>query len=187
MKNNQIAVIYYSASGSTEQLAGAIAEGVDSVAGAHAVSVKISGKDIHEGRYTNDEVMSLLTESRGIVFGSPTYMGGVAAQFKAFADATSELWYRREWLDKVASGFTVGGSPSGEQMSTIQYIQTLAAQHGMHWVAVDALRSEHINRLGASSGLITQSVQGELSVADYETGKALGVRVASLAEKLVSS
>ena len=50
MKNNQIAVVYYSASGTTEQLAGAIAEGVSAVAGAEAVLMKISGKDIHEGR-----------------------------------------------------------------------------------------------------------------------------------------
>ncbi|WP_062267764.1 flavodoxin family protein [Endozoicomonas arenosclerae] len=187
MEKNRVSVVYYSASGTTGQLAAAIAEGVNSVTGSEAVLVKLSGKDIIEGRYKNDEVMSLLTESNGIVFGSPTYMGGVAAQFKAFVDASSELWYRRAWLDKVAAGFTVGGSPSGEQHSTIQYLQVMAGQHGMHWAGVDSLRSKQVNRLGASSGLIAQAEEGELDIADYRTAVELGIRVANLAGKLAAA
>ncbi|WP_252177602.1 flavodoxin family protein [Endozoicomonas sp. 4G] len=188
MKKNKISVVYYSASGTTEQLAESIAKGVNAVTRSEAALIKISGKDIYEGRYTNHEVMTALTESQGIVFGTPTYMGGVTAQFKAFADATSNPWYvRREWLDKVAAGFTVGSCPSGEQLATIQYLQTFAAQHGMHWTGVDARRSEHINRLGASQGLIAQTEKGKLDPADYKTAELLGIRVATLAEKLTLS
>ncbi|MFO6089736.1 flavodoxin family protein, partial [Pseudomonas aeruginosa] len=39
-----------------------------------------------------DEVARLV-EADAIVFGSPTYMGGPAWQFKKFADATSKLWF----------------------------------------------------------------------------------------------
>jgi len=37
-----------------------------------------------------------------MAFGSPTYMGGPAAQFKAFADATGDRWAARTWANKVA-------------------------------------------------------------------------------------
>ena len=35
-----------------------------------------------------------------------------AAQFKAFADATGERWFKAAWKDKLAAGFTVSGSRS---------------------------------------------------------------------------
>jgi NAD(P)H dehydrogenase (quinone) len=44
-------------------------------------------------------------------------MGGPAAQFKAFADATSERWFKRVRLNKLAAGFTVSGGPSGDKLS----------------------------------------------------------------------
>ena len=61
-------------------------------------------------------------------------MGGPAAKFKAFADATVESWFAQAWRDKLAAGFTVSGTPSGDKFSTLQYFHTLAMQHGMIWV-----------------------------------------------------
>ena len=46
-------------------------------------------------------------------------MGGPAAQFKAFADATGERWYRGAWRDKLAAGFTVSSGPSGDKLNTL--------------------------------------------------------------------
>ena len=41
----------------------------------------------------------------------------------------------RNGKDKIASGFSVSNSPSGDKFSTLQYFHTLAMQHGMVWVA----------------------------------------------------
>ena len=44
-------------------------------------------------------------------------MGGPAAQFKAFADATAGKWFTSAWKDKIAAGFTVSMSPSGDKLT----------------------------------------------------------------------
>ena len=81
-------------------------------------------------------MLAQLDASDAIIFGSPTYMGGPAAQFKALADATGERWYRGAWRDKLAAGFTVSSGPSGDKLSTLHYFFTLAMQHGMIWIGL---------------------------------------------------
>ena len=58
--------------------------------------------------------MATLDASDALTFGSPTYMGGPAAQFMAFADATVERWSEQRWRDKLAAGFTVSSALTGE-------------------------------------------------------------------------
>lgn len=84
----KVAIVFHSASGTTGLLAQAVAEGVESVTGVKAMPLEIFGKDIVEGRYQNSELIAQLSSAQGVVFGSPTYMGSVSAQFKAFVDAT---------------------------------------------------------------------------------------------------
>jgi multimeric flavodoxin WrbA len=77
------------------------------------------GGDIVEGRLRNEAGLELADSARVVLFGSPTYMGGPSAQFKAFADASSERWSQRRWVDKLAGGFTIGASLNGDQLSTL--------------------------------------------------------------------
>ena len=98
-----VSVIYFSGTGHTTKLAEAIQKGAASVAGVTANLIAISGDDIVKGRYKNDAVFAQLDASDAIIFGSPTYMGGPAAQFKAFADATGAKWYTGAWRDKLAA------------------------------------------------------------------------------------
>ena len=83
-----VSIIYFSGTGHTTKLAEAVTKGAASVAGVKTNLISISGDDIVKGRYINDAVLAQLDASDAIIFGSPTYMGGPAAQFKAFADAT---------------------------------------------------------------------------------------------------
>ncbi len=69
--------------------------------------------------------------------GSPTYMGGAAAQFKAFIDATSDEWSKQRWANKIAAGFTCGSSLNGDQTACLQAMNTLASLQGMLWVGLD--------------------------------------------------
>ncbi|XUJ34422.1 flavodoxin family protein [Bradyrhizobium japonicum] len=71
-------------------------------------------------------------------------MGGPAAQFKAFADASSYRWSQQRWADKIAAGFTTGACAGGDQLHTLTYFTILAAQHGHALV-----RTRHSRRRGS--------------------------------------
>ena len=185
-----ISVIYFSGTGHTTKLAEAVQKGAASVAGVTAHLIAISGDDIVKGRYQNDAVFAKLDASDAIIFGSPTYMGGPAAQFKAFADACGGKWYAGAWRDKLAAGFTVSSGPSGDKLSTLHYFFTLAMQLGMVWIGLPELpmNDKGINRLSSYSGVMAQAGQEAPDVApnaqDKLTGELLGVRVAQYAVKL---
>ena len=177
----KIAIIHFSGTGNTAKLAEAVLEGARSVAGVDANLHAIDGKDIVEGRYTNDALLAELDAADALIFGSPTYMGGPAAQFKAFADATGGRWYTQAWSGKLAAGFTVSASPSGDKLSTLQYFNILAAQHGMLWVGLGLLPQldpPGPNHLGAYLGVIAQAAAEAPGELDLATGRALGERVA---------
>lgn len=182
----KVAVVFHSASGSTRQLAKAVAAGAVSVQGVAVIQAEIIGADISAGRFCNNLLLEQLDSAKAIVFGSPTYMGSVSAQFKAFADASSERWERQLWATKIAAGFTIGSNFSGDQLHTLQYLQVFANQHGMLWTGLDIPGNQNgggLNRLGAQSGLIAQSTDGLLHETDLLTANYLGQRVAQLSKK----
>ncbi len=150
----KIAVVYFSGSGHTHLMAEAVAHGANKVADTQASLLRITGEQIEQGRWNNDEILAKLAEADAIIFGSPTYMGGVAAQFKAFIDAASSAWFAGKWKDKIAAGFTHSGSPSGDKQGTLFYLATNAAQHSMIWVgnAEMPMQENGVNRLGSFLG-----------------------------------
>lgn len=186
-KQASVAVVYHSVTGTTARLADAALRGAAEIDGIRAFPVRIEGEDIYRGRYRNSAALEAMGEADALIFGSPTFMGCVSAQFKAFADATSEFWFQRHWAGKLAAGFTVGNNPSGDQLNTIQYLSILANQHGMLWVGIDlpgGFDPEGRNRMGAQSGLIAHAADGEMNPADIATARYLGSRVAAFALRL---
>ncbi|MCX8855552.1 flavodoxin family protein [Vibrio parahaemolyticus] len=190
---SKIAIIYFSKTDVTGQLARAIAagleqQGIKQQGECEILSHRIEGSEIIEGRFVNPNLMDELAEYDAIIFGSPTYMGGVAAQFKAFADASSESWYHQKWANKVAAGFTSGGALNGDQSCTLQYLQTFAYQHGMIWVGLDKISNsgeQNLNRYGVQGGIVAQGGEdGQLHASDVATAEYLGKRVAMLVDKL---
>jgi NAD(P)H dehydrogenase (quinone) len=173
----QTVVVYHSGYGHTQRVAQFVAEG------AKATLVAIDA----DGNITDAE-WEALNAADAIIFGSPTYMGTVSWQFKKFADATSKQWFGSAWKDKVAGGFTISASPSGDKLSTIQYFITLAMQQGMVWVGQPAMNDGNINRLGSNSGVMAQvgptSPAADIPQGDLDTAKAYGERVAAVAAKL---
>lgn len=185
-----ISIVYFSGSGHTAKLAESITKGAASVPGTTTHLIAIEGGDIVKGRYQNDTVFARLNASDAIIFGSPTFMGGPAGQFKTFADATSKQFFTSAWRDKIAAGFTVSNSPSGDKYSTLQYFFTLAMQHGMIWVGLGELphQANGVNRVGSFSGVMALAGQEPTEVMpnkdDKFTGELLGQRVATLVSKL---
>ncbi|AWB03067.1 flavodoxin family protein [Vibrio harveyi] len=189
----KIAIIYFSKTDVTGQLARAIAagaeqQGIEQQGGFEILSHRIQGSEIIEGRFVHPNLMDELAECDAIIFGSPTYMGSVAAQFKAFADASSESWCYQKWAGKIAAGFTSGGAMNGDQSCTLQYLQTLANQHGMMWLGLDKISNsgeQNLNRYGVQGGIVAQGGEdGQLPPSDLTTAEYLGKRVAMLVNKL---
>ncbi|OCQ93179.1 NADPH-dependent FMN reductase [Limnothrix sp. PR1529] len=190
-----ISVVYFSGSGHTHLMAESVARGASQVDGVTAGLLRITGAQITEGRWKDPEMLDALTRSDAIVFGSPTYMGGVAAQFKAFVDAASSAWFAQQWKDKIAGGFTHSGSPSGDKQGTLLYMAINAAQHGMIWVGAAEMPSQYVgsdegvNRLGSFLGVMGQSDLnpngGEAIVhpGDRLTAEKYGQRIATIAQR----
>ena len=170
-------VVYHSGYGHTQRVAQFVAEG----AKAQLIAIDADGN-------VSDADWTAIHAADAIIFGSPTYMGMVSWQFKKFADTTSKQWMSGAWKDKVAGGFTISSSPSGDKLSTIQYFITLAMQQGMVWVGQPAMNDGNINRIGSNSGVMAQvgptSPAADIPQGDLDTAKTYGERVAHVAAKL---
>lgn len=184
-----VSVVYHSGYGHTAKVAEAVAAG----AKVEGISVNLLKADA-----LSDADWATLDASHAIIFGAPTYMGGVSAPFKAFIDATSKRWFTLAWKDKIAAGFTNSGSYSGDKLASLQQLMILALQHGMIWVGqaepgpslsgTDVPSIEAVNRLGSNSGLMTQSNHKSgpdiaPPTGDLETARLFGKRVAEVTKR----
>ncbi|MBR0720652.1 flavodoxin family protein [Bradyrhizobium manausense] len=177
-----LAIVYFSISGTTEKLAHAVARGADRMV--EVALCRILGDDIVSGRFQNERLLETIDRAGAVAFGTPTYMGGPSAQFKAFADASSDRWSQQRWVNKIAAGFTTGACAAGDQLHTLSYLTILAAQHGMLWCGLDIPGGEDPsgrNRLGSQLGLATHLVDSDLPQSDVSTAEYLGQRLAKLA------
>ena len=187
MKN--LAVIYHSAHGNTGQIARLMTDGATTVPN---VQVTL----LQTGDLTPSPEQLLAYD--GFVFGSPTYLGGVSAPFKAFMDATGRLWKSHALKGKLAAGFTVSALPSGDKQSTLMSMFVFAMQHGMVWSGNPILPEqqsgvpydEAANRLGSWSGLMAQAGHGAAADAfvpgDTKTARMFGQHFAETLQRLGS-
>jgi multimeric flavodoxin WrbA len=83
------------------------------------------------------ELYPLLRDSRGIVFASPVYNGGVSAQTKAIMDRCRALVAsdRDVFRDKVGMAVAVGGDRAGGQELTLQQIMSFYILNGIRPVS----------------------------------------------------
>lgn len=184
MSKTRIAIVYHSGYGHTGRQAEAVKAGVEQAEGAEALLLTVE-----EAQTRWDDLAS----AEAIIFGSPTYMAGVSASFKAFEEATSPAVMAKGfvWKGKIAAGFTNSASRSGDKLATLIQIALFAAQHGMHWVNLGLPPANHtttgseedLNRLGfwLGAGAQSNADQGPDVVppeADLATARHLGWRVA---------
>ena len=185
-----ISIVFFSGYGHTKKQAEAVEQGAASVSGVKTHLIEID----KEGNFA-DSAFETLKKSDAIIFGSPTYMGGAAWQFKKFADASSKPWFTQDWKDKVAAGFTNSSSMNGDKFNTLNYMQTLAMQHGMVWISLGLLPANKkantrndVNWLGGFAGALAQSPadsspeEGPVA-GDLETAKIFAKRVAEYTKK----
>lgn len=169
-----ILVLHDSHSGHTEALADTIAR----AAGGSVLSLAAAPPD---------EAVARAGHASAIIFGTPTFMGGVTARFKAFMDASGNVWMDQPWKNRIAAGFTIGSNQSGDKLATLQHLAIFAAQHGMIWVGQDRIgdrpgSGRNINADGSWLGLMaTSSPDRDHPVApgDLETAALFGARIAA--------
>lgn len=186
----RIVVVYYSGfKGSTARLAERIAKGAAAVEGTEVRKVSV---DAIDAAWTH------LHAADAIIFGSPTYVGSVAAGFKEFIErCAGEIWLDRLWLNKLASGFTVSAGRSGDKLNCLQDLVIFAAQMGMIWVPMRITGGNYasygsetdLNRLAGYLGVMAQANIDESSElappeSDLATAELHGHHVACVARQL---
>ncbi|MCZ8131146.1 MAG: flavodoxin family protein [Steroidobacteraceae bacterium] len=188
----RITILYYSNfRGQTEKLALAIQRGAQRVPGTDVQLLRVEDAESHWQR---------LHDSDAIVFGSPTYIGSVAARFKQFIELLSgDVWLKRMWVNKVAAGFTVSAGRSGDKLNCLQQMVIFAAQMGMIWVPVRLLGGNYssqgseddLNRMAGYIGVMAQAnIDEPAEIApppsDIRTAEIHGEHVAEVTRALVA-
>jgi NAD(P)H dehydrogenase (quinone) len=193
----EVLVLYYSRNGSTAELARHVARGVESVADARArvrtvpavapvtqaaePAVPESGAP-----YATHED---LRECDGLVMGSPTRFGNMAAPLKYFLDGTASLWLNGALDRKPAGVFTSTSSMHGGQESTLLAMMLPLLHHGMLIVGLP-FTAEAMNRTRTggtpygASHFAARKTETPLSDDERELAQLLGRRVAEAAVAL---
>lgn len=178
----RLAIAHWSGSGSVTLAAQLIADG------SRAEGVEADLIDVSK---IGDAGWETLAQADAIIFGTPTYMGGPAAGFKAFMDATgSAIFVKRQWLDKLAGGFTSGVNTGGDKLATLHALSIFAAQQGMVWIGQDVIGAPVIegnrglNVSGTFLGLAVNSDgEGGLTEGCESSARHYGARMARAATR----
>ncbi|MFG2101063.1 NAD(P)H:quinone oxidoreductase [Micromonospora echinaurantiaca] len=132
MEPVNVAIIYYSATGTVHTLAQAAAEGAEK-AGAQVRLRKVAELAPPEAINARPEWVQHRADTADVaeaglddlawadvvLFGTPTRFGNVASQLKAFIDTTGPLWLRGGLADKVYAAFTASNTAHGGQEATL--------------------------------------------------------------------
>jgi NAD(P)H dehydrogenase (quinone) len=193
-----ILILYYSRGGRTAALARQAARGVESAGGIArlrtvppvAATTLTATPPVPEDGAPYVEIADLVAAD-GLLLGSPTRFGNMAAPLKHFLDSTSELWLKGALVDKPAGVFTSTSSPHGGQESTLLSMQLPLLHHGMVVVGVPYTEpSLFESRTGGSpygATHLATTWNTALSKDENDVARALGARVTRLARALAAA
>lgn len=194
-----VAVIYYSATGTNHATALAVGKGA-TAAGAtvriHQVEETLPDAVIAK----NPKWQTFVEQSKdfpkatiadldwadAIVFGSPTRFGNIAAQLKGFIDSAGGLWFQGKLANKIYAGFTSAQNTHGGQESTLLALYN-SIYHFGGLIATPGYTDPLVfgaggNPYGVS---VTTGPNGDgPTAADLAHAEYLGKRVTALAKKL---
>jgi NAD(P)H dehydrogenase (quinone) len=192
-----VLVLFYSRFGATEALAREICNGVDAIAGVaarlrtvppvstvgevSAPAVPVDGPPY----VTIDD----LKECAGLLMGSPTRFGNMAAPLKYFLDGTGSEWLSGTLSGKPAGVFTSTSTAHGGQETTLISMTLPLLHHGMLIVGLPYTEKRLSTTTtggtpyGASHVTWNRDAD-QLSADEKELARALGSRVAKIAQRL---
>ncbi len=193
----EILVLYYSRYGATEALAREICHGVDSVKDAAArlrtVPPVSAVTEAVEDAVPEDgppfATRKDLDECAGLIMGSPTRFGNMAAPLKYFLDGTGSEWLSGTLAGKPAGLFTSTSSLHGGQESTLLTMAVPLLHHGM--LIVGLPYTEPLLTATESGGtpygpshVTWNRSPDKLSKEEIQLARSLGERVADIALRL---
>jgi NAD(P)H dehydrogenase (quinone) len=194
---NEILVLYYSRQGSTAAVARQVCRGIEAVAGMQArlrTVPPVAAVIERSAAAVPDDgppyaTQQDLVDCAGLLLGSPTRFGNMAAPLKYFLDATSALWISGALAGKPAGVFTSTQTLHGGQESTLLSMMIPLLHHGMYLVGLPFSETAlNDTRSGGTpygaSHVAGVSGHGELSPSERDLARALGSRVATLAARL---
>lgn len=202
----KILILFYSAYGHIYKMAEAVAEGVKQVKGAEPVLMRVpetlspellkqTGVEAASKIYEHIPVATVddLAKADAVIFGTPTRFGNMAAQMRAFLDATGALWQKGSLVGKVGSVFTSTGTQHGGHESTILGFHTTLLHHGMVIVGLpytfqgQTIMSEITGSSPYGAGTIAGGSGERMpSENELEAARFQGRHVAEIAAKLNS-
>jgi NAD(P)H dehydrogenase (quinone) len=192
----EILVLFYSAYGSTAEMAKKIARGAEEVAGTNVrlrcVPPVSSVCEASEASIPEQgapyATLQDLAECDGLLLGSPTHFGNMAAPLKYFLDSTSNEWMSGALIGKPAAVFTATASQHGGQESTLLTMMIPLMHHGMIILGLPYSEKALMETTtgGSPYGATHNSSHrnNRLSEHEHELCRALGRRVAETAVKL---
>lgn len=196
---SEILVVYYSRNGSTAELARQVCRGVESVGGARARLRSVPPVSAGNERPVTAvpesgapyATLDDLREADGLILGSPTRFGNMAAPLKHFIDSTASLWLDGSLAGKPAAVFTSTQSQHGGQETTLLSMMLPLLHQGMYLVGLPYTEAAlNQTREGGSpygaSHVEIGATAGKLSPHEIQLAQALGRRVAALATRLAA-
>jgi NAD(P)H dehydrogenase (quinone) len=153
-----VLIVYHSRGGNTEEMSRSVEEGVKSE-GVEVIRKKV-------GRATLKDLL----KSDGIILGSPTYYGTMAAEMKALLDKSVQIHGKLE--GKVGSAFSSCGGLGGGVETTVLDMAKALLIHGM------IIQGDP---WGSHYGTVSI---GKPSAAAKKECKKLGEKVARLVKRL---
>ena len=191
-----ILILYYSRNGATYQMAKQIALGVEA-AGCEARMRTVPAVS-PECEKVADEVPQSgaiyvtkedLWACDGLVLGSATRFGNMAAPLKYFLDTTTDLWMKGALVDKPAALFTSTASIHGGQETTLMSMMIPLLHHGVVLTGLPYTEPALTRTSSGGTPYGASHVAGPhsdnpLTQDETELCKALGKRVAALARQL---
>lgn len=151
-------VVFYSMYGHVYQMAEAVALGAREVEGVEVSlfqvpelmppeALEASGARAARERFAHIPYIepSQLAEADGIIFGTPTRFGNMAAQMRNFLDQTGGLWAQGALVNKVGSVFVSTATQHGGHETTITSFHNTLLHHGMVIVGVPYSETRLLN------------------------------------------
>lgn len=191
-----ILILYYSRSGSTRAMAAEIAQAVEAAgyeARRRTVPAVSPDTEASEPPVPDSGAPYCTKEDlrgcAGLILGSPTRFGNMAAPLKYFIDQTSDLWLDGSLTGKPAAAFTSTGSLHGGQETTLLSMMLPLMHHGM---VIAGIPYSEADLMETSSGGTPygashwggSSEPRPLTAEESRLCRALGTRLAALAGKL---
>lgn len=192
-----ILILYYSSGGSVAQMAQHVARGVEEVSGMQArvrtvprvSAVCEAVEDSIPGSGPPYATPDDLKQCVGLILGSPTRFGNMAAPLKYFLDGTGGLWLSGALTGKPAAVFTSTASLHGGQETTLVSMMLPLLHHGMLIVglpysAADLTTTASGGTPYGASHWAGADDKRPLSEEEKRLCRALGKRVAETAQRL---